>query len=86
MPVEYKTRVAHLIDSVSVEEAQELFEWLESTPASSINFKRCTHVHTAVLQTLMFAKPKITALPSDETLLSWLCAADVVVPEGESNG
>ncbi|MBF9000386.1 hypothetical protein [Vibrio nitrifigilis] len=78
MPIEYKTRVAHLIDSVAVEEAQELFEWIENTPASSINLKRCSHLHTSVLQTLMYEKPKITALPTDPLLLSWLVAADIV--------
>ena len=78
MPVEYKSRVAHLVDEVTVEDAEPLFEWLETTAAASINLKRCSHLHAAVLQALMQQRPRITATPTDASLLQWLIAADLI--------
>ncbi|HDV5518078.1 TPA: hypothetical protein RI782_001513 [Vibrio cholerae] len=84
MPVEYKNRVAYLVDHVGVEEAETLLTWMESTLGSSVNLKHCKHVHSAVLQALMFEKPRVTVLPNDPELKVWLSAANII-GKGENN-
>jgi hypothetical protein len=78
MPIEYKTRVAHLIDTVGVEDAEALLTWLSDTPACSINLKRCSHIHSAALQAILFEQPKISRLPENQQLLLWLNAAGLI--------
>ncbi|EEX66451.1 hypothetical protein V7T16_04610 [Vibrio metoecus] len=84
MPIEYKNRVAYLVDHVGVEEAETLLTWMESTPGSSVNLKHCKHVHSAVLQALMYEKPRVTVLPNDPELKQWLSAANII-GKGESS-
>jgi len=75
MPIAYKKTVAVLTDVCTVEEAEELLEWLHAHPGGKVNLKELAHPHTAVLQVLMALRPKISALPRDEAVRAWLAPA-----------
>lgn len=65
MSVRYSKKIAHFEGVVSVEEAESLRLWLELNPKGKINFAKCEHLHTAVLQVILAMRPAISALPAD---------------------
>lgn len=71
MAIEYKKQVAHLKDLIGAEEADTLFAWLQNTPKATLNLSKCTHLHAAVLQVLLFLQPSIV-LPENTALADWL--------------
>lgn len=75
MPIECKKKVAYLRGVCAVEEAETLLAWLNDTPGARINMKECEHLHTAVLQVLLAAKPPLSAPPQNEFLARWLGAS-----------
>ncbi|MDQ7039315.1 MAG: hypothetical protein Q9M35_00045 [Rhodothermus sp.] len=72
MPVEFRKRSIRLVDHVSVEEAEPLLSWLQDHPRGQVNLKDCQHLHTACLQVLLAARPRIRVMPSDPDLRRWL--------------
>ena len=75
MPIEFKTDEIIFRDVASVEEAEPLLEWLQKTPGARITLTACTHLHTANLQVLMAARPKIATWPDSTELRAWLKTA-----------
>ncbi len=75
MAIAFKKTKAVFIDIVGVEEAEILLEWLHNHPKGKVDLTPCTHLHTAVLQVLMAARPPVIALPSDMLLAGWLDSA-----------
>ncbi len=74
MAIEFNAAVARFEGQCRLEEASALFEWLEQTPAAKIDLTDCEHIHTAILQILMVAKPEMLAPPASQFLRQWLLA------------
>jgi len=72
MAIEFQKKTAKFHDTVSVEEAEVLLEWLQKQPKGRIDLSACTHLHAANLQVLMTARPIIGAWPKDANLRVWL--------------
>ncbi len=72
MPLTFTETQARFEDVCTVEEALPLFEFLNSGIAPEVDLSACTHLHTALLQLLLIARPKVAALPVDPGLARWL--------------
>lgn len=72
MPIEFKKNLVVLRDVVQVEEAEALFEALQKKPNTKVDLAACTHLHTANLQVLIVARPRIRSWPQDPELRTWL--------------
>jgi len=68
MPVEFKNNTAKLIDLVSIEDAEALFNWFLERKKPEVDLSELSHIHTASLQLLHVFKPEITGLPEKEDL------------------
>jgi hypothetical protein len=75
MAIEYQKKAVLLSDTVGVEAAEELLEWLQKHPRGRVDLAACTHLHAANLQVLMAVRPTIGAWPKDANLRSWLAAS-----------
>ncbi|MFV8833645.1 hypothetical protein [Aquisalimonas sp.] len=75
MPIDYRKTVARLEGTCTVEEAEELLQWLQANPQGKVNLKECGHLHAAVLQVLMAVRPPLSAEPSDPFLARWVTPA-----------
>ncbi|RUR35725.1 hypothetical protein [Vreelandella populi] len=75
MSLIFKGNVAHLVDQVTVEDAETLLEWLTQQPVGKVNLKKLEHLHAANLQVLMATCPKVTAWPANPDTRAWLDAA-----------
>jgi hypothetical protein len=82
MSLEFRDDEVRLIDSCGAEEALELADWFSKVELPKANLAACTHLHAALLQTLLAYKPAIAAGPDDPFLARWvfpmLTAAHVV--------
>lgn len=72
MTIEYKRNQVFFKDVVTVEEAEELLEWLQKKTAAKVDLSACSHLHSANLQVLMAAKLNVTAWPEDAEFANWL--------------
>jgi hypothetical protein len=72
MSIEYQKRQAKFKDTVGVDEAEALLEWLQERPSAKVDLSACTHLHPANLQVLLAAKTRVNALPRDADLALWL--------------
>jgi hypothetical protein len=72
MPIEFKNNTAKLIDLVSVEDAEALFNWLLERKKPKMDLSELCHIHIACLQLLLVFKPEIIAHPEKEDLKYWL--------------
>ncbi|MFP8968366.1 hypothetical protein ACKC9G_17420 [Pokkaliibacter sp. CJK22405] len=72
MPIHYKKKVAHLQGEISVEEAENLWQWLNEANKPGLNLSKCEHLHTANLQVLLACRPAITHWPENAELTAWL--------------
>jgi hypothetical protein len=61
--------------TVSVEEAEDLLEWVQQQPNGRADLSGCTHLHAANLQVLMAARIRVAAWPRDGIFKTWLEAA-----------
>ena len=75
MTMTFKRNQLLLADTVGVEEAERLLEWLQGKRTVRVDLGACTHLHPANLQVLMAAAPTVTAWPADAGLASWLMPA-----------
>jgi hypothetical protein len=85
MPIEFSKTQARITGTLTVEEAEGLFEWLQKHPRGKLDLSACDHVHCANLQLLMAAQPVITAMPTHAHLAAWLEAALNEPFRGNSN-
>lgn len=68
MGLELRDDTAVLSGVVTVDEAEGLVTWLRSGPGGRVDVRDCTHLHTAVLQALVFFRPAITGPFADPFL------------------
>lgn len=78
MGIEFRKKLAVLSDTVGVEDAEKLLEWLQDKPAAKVDLAACTHIHPANIQVLMAAGVPVSAWPQDAGLAEWL--QPVLVP------
>jgi hypothetical protein len=58
-------------DVCTVEDAMEFVEYLRRDEVAEVDLSACTYLHTALLQLLRLAHPRITAAPADPFLARW---------------
>jgi len=75
MPFQFAKNTVTAGESCTVEDALPLLEFLQSHRGAKVDLGPCTHLHTAVLQVLLAAKPKIAGLPKEAFLARWLAQA-----------
>jgi hypothetical protein len=61
-----------LIDVCGAEEALEFVDLLLKAERPTINLSRCTHLHAALLQTVIAFKPAVSAQPTAPFLQKWI--------------
>ena len=72
MPIEFNGAVARFVGECTVEEAMDLCEWLRTAEPRGVDLGACTHLHGALLQTLLAMRPPVVAAPVDGTLCRWI--------------
>jgi len=73
MPIKYSKNKARFIDTITVEEAEGLLEWLQTRRSvAKLDLSACVHMHTANVQVLMAAEANIVNWPTDASLAEWL--------------
>ncbi|MDR3517427.1 MAG: hypothetical protein P4M00_16605 [Azospirillaceae bacterium] len=75
MPFSFAKNTATAETLCTVEDALPLLEYLQSHRGAKVDLGPCRHLHTAVLQVLLAARPKITVLPQDPVLSGLLSQA-----------
>ncbi|MCG7601106.1 hypothetical protein MHM84_15095 [Halomonas sp. McH1-25] len=75
MSMTFTSDVAVMAGQVTVEEAEELLEWLVKHPSASVDMQALEHLHAANLQVLMAARARIAHWPEDTDTRLWLQAA-----------
>lgn len=68
MPVRYLKTHAALEGIVTVEDAEALTQWLQARKNPKVHLARCEHMHTAVLQALVYWKPQVMLNAQDPVL------------------
>ena len=63
-----------LTGTCTVEEAEPLLQMLVAAPGASLDWRRCTHLHTAVIQVVFAARPKLSGPCGDAWVEKWLVA------------
>jgi hypothetical protein len=58
-----------------VEDALPLLEFLRTRDGATLDLGLCTHLHTAVLQVILAARPILAAPPAEAFLARWLLPA-----------
>jgi hypothetical protein len=64
--MEFTKKQLKLRGYCAVEEAEEVFNWLQKHEHGALDFKDLAHLHAAVLQTLMASQRTVKTLPTDE--------------------
>jgi hypothetical protein len=72
MTMEFKKKLAVLSDTVGVEDAEGLLEWLQDKPNAKVDLAGCKHMHPANIQVLMACGTTVSAWPKDAELAGWL--------------
>jgi hypothetical protein len=72
MPLQLDENTAVLSGSITVSDAEPLASWLRQTPRGAVDLGACTHLHTAALQALASARPRISVAPTDAFLSAWI--------------
>lgn len=68
MPAEFESDRAVLSGLCGAEAAEPLLGWLIDHPGGPVDLSRCRHLHAAVLQVLLAARPEIAGEPRDAFL------------------
>lgn len=55
-----------------VEDAEPLWQLLRATPDARCDWTRCSHLHTAVLQIIMAARPGLAGPCGDAWIEEWV--------------
>jgi hypothetical protein len=72
MPLTMLGDEVRLIDTCGADEALELAEWLSEAELPKVDLGSCTHMHAALLQTLLTYNPIISVEPQDVFLRRWI--------------
>jgi hypothetical protein len=49
-----------------VEDAEPLLEFLQATPGADLDWRQCSHLHTAVLQVVLAGRPRLIGPCGDD--------------------
>ena len=60
-----------------VDDAESLLQLLQATPAASVDWTRGRHLHTAVLQVILAARPTLVGRCGDLWVAEWINAKAV---------
>lgn len=74
MPIAFEADCARLSGVCGVDVAEPLLAWLIEQPHPRVDLAACQHLHTAVLQVLLVARPAVAAEPAEAFL------RDCVIP------
>ena len=55
-----------------VEDAEPLLQLLQATPGAKCDWTKCTHLHSAVVQVLLAARPALIGPCGDPWIERWL--------------
>ena len=83
MPLVFNGQMVSFEDVCTVEDALPLLEFLKAGEAAEIDLSACTYLHTALLQLLLTARPRLAALPADPGLARWIAALLAISPDGD---
>ncbi len=72
MPLVFEGPRVRFEDVCTVEDAMPLIEHLRNTDAVEVDLADCAYLHTALLQLLLIARPRILAMPTDPFLGRWI--------------
>lgn len=72
MPIEYQQNCIVLSGICTVEEAEGLHAWLLEHVGSQVDLAQCEHMHTAIVQLLLRAKPTVIAQPQEPFFRKWI--------------
>jgi hypothetical protein len=72
MPLNFAENTGVVEGTSIVEDALTLVEFLQSHDDAKVDLGSCNHLHTAVLQVLLMARPEIVSLPREAFLARWL--------------
>lgn len=75
MPIRYLKKHAAFDGVVTVEDAEDLTQWLRRQTVPAVHLGKCEHVHGAVLQVLLALKPSLCVPPVDPWLAAVLASA-----------
>lgn len=75
MAILYKKNLVIFDHVVSVEDAEDLLQWIQKNPKGKADFSCCVHLHAATLQVLMAARLPVAVWPDDVALKAWLLVA-----------
>ncbi len=73
MAIRYEEDVAYFEDVCTVEEAEEFVNWARKVKEPKIDLENMEHMHTALLQSVLFFRPKILNYPKDDFWKDILC-------------
>ncbi len=65
MAIEYQDHTAILKDVCTIEEGEQFFEWIKNQDSPKIKLAEVQHIHTAIVQTILYLKPTIEGLEED---------------------
>jgi hypothetical protein len=60
-----------------VDDAEPLLQMLQATPVASVDWTRSRHLHTAVLQVILAARPTLVGRCGDLWVAEWINAKAV---------
>jgi hypothetical protein len=72
MTITIEGGVIRLAGRCRIEDAEILLAALQADPDSAVDLGACTSLHTALVQLLMAATPRIHAAPGDGAIYRWL--------------
>jgi hypothetical protein len=72
MPVQYGEHCAWLKGICSVEEAEQIYEWLMRNSKGVVDLGEAEHLHAAVFQVLLALRAKVRGQPQDPFLACYI--------------
>lgn len=85
MPILYEDGgLARWVEVCTIEEAEGLLTWLREHPDGAVDLAACTHLHTALCQLLLAARPALLQPPGDPFLRQWVLP--LLTNHGETHG
>lgn len=55
-----------------IEDAEPLWQLLQATPGAPCDWTRCNHLHTAVVQVILAARPALAGPCGDAWIQTWV--------------
>lgn len=91
MPIVLTGPVAKFEEVCTVEDAMQFMEYLRTAKTPEVDLSGCTYLHTALLQLLFLARPRVVGAPVDPFLARWVvCGVEMGIsaigPVAEEKG